>query len=310
MRTIYYNNSSNQQLACTRWYKYQIVAGAKTQKSRPLKAGSLFHDMAATATPATNIFTLTLETPARSKLYNTVDELTARKLAGLVTDGLSRGTIIPSAAREVCFQIDDTAAIALALQQNNGIELPADVRVIRIGTLDQIRYDADIDFVLIDDHKTTEKAIDGELIRNYDLKSQPFFYVIGLQDLAIQQPEDFKQLGLPEAALAAAAAGRIKFRYHLYSFGKDEILTTPYKLYHDLELEEYRRLIFEKEQLAVYLHLNPQASTKDGTLTGACYFCPFKTICSLHDPEAEADRFSKWPLGFEMYDPRKHGKHE
>jgi hypothetical protein len=310
MRTIYYNNSSNQQLACTRWYKYQIVAGARVQKSRPLKAGSLFHDMAATATPATNIFSLTLPTPSRSPLFDSVDELTARKLASLVMDGLAKNTINPAAAREICFQIDDTAKIAEALRNNNNIELPADTQVVRIGTLDQVIYHEDQDFIYIEDHKTTEKALDGEFIRNYELKSQPFFYVLGLRDLAIQDPEQFNKLNLPGPALAAAQAGRIKFRYHFYSFGKDEIVSSPPKLYHDLELAEYERLLFEKEQLAVYLHLYPAASTKDGTLTGACHFCPFKGICSLHDPELEADRFSKWPLGFEPHDPRNHGRHE
>ena len=162
---------------------------------------------------------------------------------------------------------------------------------------------------MIDDHKTTEKTIDGELLRNYDLKSQPFFYTIAMRDLALQDPEQFATMGLPAAALQAAINGRIKFRYHFYSFGKDEIVSTPYRLYNELELAEYERLFFEKELLAVYLHLNPAASTKDGTLTGACYFCPFKGICSLHDPEAEADRFSKWPLGFAEYNPADHAKH-
>lgn len=288
-RPIYLNNSSLEFLGCTRRYVYQVVMGANVPKDEPLKIGTLFHAYMKEITTGDACITLAgvlapnrfaaekAAVPDENKQLILADlACKARDLIKL-SDDMSQ--------REMWFEFDIEVDI-------NGEKYPVTV----CGTSDLREADHERKQAVVSDYKTTKKKIDADLMINYSLKSQMFFYSAALNILAANK------FGPP--FWEYARAGQLSRRYVLASYTDKRVFATPIEPISTATLDAFKKFIYEKAALAVYLHLYPEQSTKDGMSNNGCYFCPFKQVCIKHEPAAEARAIRDWHLGFSPYNPK------
>lgn len=294
MITVYFNNSLLEDLPCARRYSLKAIKGAVIPRDPNLKRGSIFHKYAEIVTNTSNAFDLALVSPP--KIAAGMEQNDRTLLVNQVLTARDKGFIKTDAAREFFFELDETDLLEPELQSN--------VKLLRVGTIDQMSYDIAEDFVNLEDHKTTKSYINAEFELTYKLKSQPLFYITAIQELARRNsPELLKVLG--ENGMIAARAGRIRWRYIFHSIVTYKSQPTQYQIFHDDELAAFLRMLAEKRNLAAFYHLNPHlADTKDGIMSNHCYFCKFKQICALQDPAKEQDAIEKWRFGFAPYDPK------
>jgi len=289
---IYLNNSSLEYLGCTRRYVYQVVRGAVVPKEMPLHIGTLFHaymrDISSGDAAITLAGPLAVNRFAAEKA-NVPDENIQLVLADLACQARDQIALADDTTnREMWFEFPITVTI-------DGE--PVDVTV--AGTSDLRSLEAG--HACISDYKTTKKKIDADLLVNYSLKSQLFFYAASMHLLrslgrvATDKMSDFWD---------AVKVGAISRRYIYASYTQKKVMVGAPEPISSDTLNQFIRLIDEKAHLAAYLHKYPERSTKDGMTTGGCYWCPFKSICTLHEPRLEARAIDAWYLGFQPYNPK------
>lgn len=284
--TIYLNNSSLPELACGTRYNYRILKGAIIPKSPELSTGLAFHDMMRTVEKDTHPLEIVQKPPASA---GSISQLTLLNLANLAVQ--TAGQIDLSGERELFLEYSASAEVRARYPDLADKSFNARF----CGTLDLISYDEAEDCIVITDYKTTQKKIDGKFFLDYALKSQRPFY-INLLSLTYYK--------LPKKYQAAAVNGRIKFRYIFVNYVDKTVHVQPAQYMHTDTLAQTLNVMYEKLALAVYYHLNPSASYKDGMFFGHCFFCPFKQLCSTFDPIKEQEMIEKWPYGFRIYDPQ------
>lgn len=293
---IYFNNSSLEDLPCGRRYLLRNIKGAKVPRDPKLTLGTIFHKFAEIIAPEDNVFTLTMMKKPNIN-YGETSSPTINHLANLACKSRDQGHTRAESAREYFFSLDETHLLEPEFRDK--------VTLLRVGTMDQVYYNPSTDTVDIPDYKTTSSVIDAKFLSNYAVKTQKFFYVDALQQVALREPEKFP-LKNSAAALIAAQEGRIRWQYIFVQLTTGNILAQPPNYLHQDELAAFRERLSERRNLAAFYHLNPQlADNKDGAFFNHCYFCPFRNeICSLNDPEKEKDAAAKWRYGFAPYDPQ------
>lgn len=292
---IYFNNSSLEDIACGRRYYLRNIKGAKVPRDPKLTLGVIFHKFAEIVRPEDNVFTLTMMKRPQINYGETLPS-TINQLANLAVKSSAQNHTRPTSAREWFFFIDETHLLEPELQSL--------VTLFRVGTMDQVVYNEADDCVEIPDYKTTSSKMDAKFFENYAVKTQKFFYVDALYQIANHYPDQFPLKD--DRALAAAKAGKIKWQYIFVDLNGQNIIAHPSAYLHDSELAAFRVRLSERRNLAAFYHTHQDliSSSKDGAFFNHCYFCPFRSsICSLNDPDKEADAINKWRYGFAPYDP-------
>lgn len=299
---IPFNNSSLSYLGCSRQYVYKVVRGAVEPPKIEFIYGKLFHKYMQLI-DETDI-AIFMQGPMCSPKWSTPEVMA---LKTNVPDQMQLALAVLACATRGRIQQDISTGIREGFFHT---KFPKDANapddVDPCGTVDLENYLEDSRCVLITDYKTTGKHITADLLLSYRLKSQLFFY-------AVCHVLRRKQLGRQNSELYdkiydAIINGRIMRRYVLVSY-KDptnlnkSILVDQPELIHQDVFDEFFRLMIEKAHYAKFLWEHPELSTKEGMATGACYFCSFKSICSLHNPLAEKQAIDKWQYGFKTYDP-------
>jgi hypothetical protein len=296
MKQIPLNNSSLEDMACTRRYVYRVVLGAVVPPEIKLRYGKLFHaymehitddDVSMFMAPVmgSNNFGPKWATPVFTELRKDISDTIQMQLAmwachvrDLLGDSLRQGK------REGFFRgtYDHLRTVDL------------------VGTIDLIHYDTANQLAVISDYKTTGKPISAATLLLYQLKSQLFFYAT-VKRMLLPKDRDLSPLEL------AIFQGRIGRRYILINYTAKTpdaaIHVGAVDPIHQDVLAEFEQLIHEKAALASFLHQHPDLSTKDGMSNGACYFCPYKQVCALNNPGEEKRAIERWPYGFAPYDP-------
>lgn len=292
--TIYFNNSSLQDLPCGQRYYLKVIRGARVPKEAYHDRGLIFHKLAELVTPDDSAMSMGMIN--KPDCLKSMEDNDAILLVNFILQARDAGHILPSAKREFYFELDETHLLEP--------DVIGDNKLLRVGTIDQVHYNEKDNFIDIDDHKTTTKTINPEFMQGYVLKSQPMFYITAIKDMAWKTPKEFtKTFGA--AATEAAAQGRIRWRYLFHQLVQRKTLATSYTLYHDDELASFERVLNEKRNLVAFYHKNPTlCRTKDGIMSGHCYFCAFKSICALMNPEKEEQAIESWKLGFTPYNPK------
>jgi len=175
---------------------------------------------------------------------------------------------------------------------------PAARQPVLCGTIDHILYDQTEDAAIITDYKSTAKPLDLALESSYALTFQRWFYIIAasLDD------------SLPDNIKSAIAKDRIKFRYCFANYETNTYLLQTPEWVNVLDLAKARELLMDKILLAQAIVSNPALAIPDGTTTGACYSCAFRSICLAKNP-ADAQAFmDNWCLGYKPYYPRHDDK--
>lgn len=284
MSKFYVNNSSFPYLACSRQYYFRVVKGLKQppggNKYTPL--GLAFHEVMkgkAERTIGNVSLDLILEVknstnipPLMAKLPAKASQIQIAMMADRVFD--ENQPIYADCKAEYEFVTacaDDTATAPDAL---------------RAGTIDLLSFDASADRLDIIDYKTTSKPIDGNLMRNYKLSSQRFFYLSALYDIADTLPAHYAD---------AIRNHRVGFRYCYVSMEKPEYVLEPPSLVDLTELHTFRKLFQERIILAQALHDDHSLAVPEGILSGLCWKCPFAPIC------AGAYTEDSWPYGQAPY---------
>ena len=278
---FFFNNSCLPLLTCSKQYHLRVVRGLKPPPggNKYLAAGTAFHKMMQlVGTEACPNLQLALLFGDKTKLHKTIQAIPESQALQLAKVGQriyeEHPELYKDAQREFYFEYQDP---------NVG---PAT----RCGTIDLITYDAATDTVILTDYKTTAKPIDGSLITNYTLSSQRFFYLLAAY-----------YLDLPEHYIKAIAASRLAWRYCFVSYEKDEYhLATP-ALVDLTELETFAGLFTEKAYYAAALHEDSTLALKEGILNGACWKCPYTSICTAAD---ETKLIESWPYGTAPYNAR------
>lgn len=285
------NNSSLEDMGCSRRYVYRVVYGARVPQVPRLRAGKLFHKFMQVISPEDHPLFMTTggneNAPIAAK-YNT-DEFKAL-FRDVAPDTQIR---MANLARAVA---DVLAADLAEGRREYYFDIPTDTKGVHaVGTIDLVNTFDDAGYTTtITDYKTTERPINGDIVMDYALKSQLFFYSAALR---LSDGDDTLQY---------------RRRYVIVGYGSrhtspdinKSILVQQPELIHQHQLEMFAEMIQEKAQIASFLHNNPGLSTKDGMTNGVCKFCAFRQICALNNPEKEADAFARWPLGFEPYNPK------
>lgn len=297
---IYFNNSGLDELACPRRYLYRVIKGARTLKSPELSIGKIFHAFMRDVKPGESIFDLlTLRAPPEGS--KDLSPTTLHTLADLACQLAAQPNVFhPIHYRELFFSFDNTEAV----RSLSPYPFPAELTLNYCGTTDVLSYDPEEDCAVVTDYKTTKKDMNAEFYTSYSLKSQPFFYILALIKAAA--------LGLlpnvDKAILLALMRRRVKFRYIFVNYVRQSYDVRIPQYLNDATLEAMEKSFEEKAALAAFLHCNPtfQVASKDGMFSNHCYFCAFKRVCALQDPQAEEDAMEKWPLGFATYNPQNY----
>lgn len=281
------NNSSLEDMGCSRRYVYRVVYGARVPQVPRLRAGKLFHKFMQVISPEDHPLFMTTggndSAPIAAK-YNT-DEFKAL-FKDVAPDTQIR---LANLAREIGNILADDLASG---KREYYFDIPTDTAGVHaVGTIDLLNVVGET--TTVTDYKTTERPINGDIVMDYALKSQLFFYSAAL-------------------LLESPILNPFKRRYVIVGYGSrhassdlnKSILVQQPELIHQHQLEMFAEMIQEKAQIASFLHHNPGLSTKDGMTNGVCKFCAFRQICALNNPEKEADAFARWPLGFEQYNPK------
>jgi hypothetical protein len=298
---IPFNNSSLDYLGCSRRYVYRVIMGAVEPPKIEFQYGKLFHRFMQEIDD-TDI-AIFMQGPMCSPKWSTPDILA---LKANVPPNMQLALAVLACATRDKLQPDI----------NNGIregffttKFPTDAGVPDeldpCGTVDLENYHESSRCVVLTDYKTTHKPITADLILSYRLKSQLFFYAVCHVFKRKLNPRLNSEL--MDKIYDAIVNGRIMRRYVIVSYkdptsDKAIYVDTPELIHQDV-FDEFYRLMIEKAHLAKFLWEHPETSTKEGMATNGCFFCPFKTVCALHNPLAEKDAIKKWQYGFKPYDP-------
>lgn len=296
MNTISFDNSSLAEMVCSRRYVYKVVRGAIVPPESALRYGKLFHKFMELIDE--NDVAMFMAPVAGSELYG--PKWAAPDIQAL-RDTVPHN-IQMQLAMHACTLRDKLGAQLLQGNREGFFSIKhGEVPNLNIvGTIDLTNYPEETDTALITDFKTTGKPITADKLLMYKCSSQIFFYAASRQQIAMER-------GPSSPMEVAFAAGRIARRYILinYTAKTPEAaihIGEPEPIHQDV-LAEYRALISEKAQLARFLHDNPHVSTRDGMSNGGCFFCAFKSICSLNNPQAERLAIDQWSYGFSPYNP-------
>lgn len=287
--SILLDNSALEEMVCSRRYVYRCVMGANKPSEPSLRYGKLFH--------------------AYMKYIDNSD------LSIFMAGALLAPKWNTDEFKELRQQIPDTIQLQLAVHACTVFSLleeelktskregffryphPMVEGVDICGTMDLRGY-REPGRVLITDYKTTGKPINGDLLMSYKLKSQLFFYAVA--SMYGLDPKD------NSLAADAIRKGLISRRYIIVNYkdnSKHGVHIGEIEPIHIDVLKEFESFIHEKALVAKFLHEHPEASTRDGMSNGGCFFCPYKSVCSKHDPTAEANAIKAWPYGFSPYNP-------
>ena len=293
---IHLDNSSLAEMVCSRRYVYRVVKGAVVPPDQSLRYGKLFHKFMELIDE--NDVAMFMAPVAGAELYG--PKWTTPEVAALRQD--VPANIQMQLAMHAC-SLRDKLGVQLTSGNREGyfsyphVEVP-DLMV--VGTIDLTNYLEEHDCALITDYKTTGKPITADKLLMYKCSSQLFFYAAARQKIAWNK-------GMQTPLENAFRAGRIARRYILINYTaktpEAAIHIGEPELIHQDVLAEYASLISEKAQLADFLHKCPEFSTRDGMSNNGCFFCAFKSICSLNNPQAERLAIEQWPYGFSHYNP-------
>lgn len=305
MNTIWLNNSSLAPLLnCPRQYVYRTIYGLRYARDISLNIGLAFHHFMRVVEPGDNETMLLFVKPPDKPIADAVANLTMQKLATLAIRLHSELPQNDTVLREQFLSVNTSA-----LLNPDVIKLPADTEVRDALTLDRtevVTLGNNGPYLLLTDYKTTHKPVahsDNHVM--YSLSSQLRFYLTRLRYAAAtgQLPAAFQ----PYAELITA--GRIATRYIYINYTdkavkpSDQIFICEPRTYTQDELDTFVSQVDDRRMLAAFLGLNPHLANKDGIMTGACFKCPYQSICLLGNPGLEQTAVQNWPLGRAPYDP-------
>lgn len=299
---IPFNNSSLADLACSRRYVYTVVKGAVIPPKIEFVYGKLFHKYMQLIDESD--IAIFMQGPMTAPKWSTPEVMALR---ANVSDQMQLALAVLACATRDRLADDIRTGIREGFFHTKftpDSEAPGDVDP--CGTVDLENYLEDSRCVLITDYKTTGKPITADLILSYRLKSQLFFYAVCHVLRRKQQGQNTSELH--DKIYDAIINGRIMRRYVLVSYkdptnlNKSIVVDQPELIHQDV-FDEFFRMMVEKAHLASFLWQHPELSNKEGMSNGACFFCAFKSICSLHNPLAEKQAIEKWQYGFKPYDP-------
>lgn len=308
MTTIWFNNSSLPSLLnCPRQYVYRHVYGLRYIKDPSLQIGSAFHHYMKVVDKGDNLLSLSMfpDKKLPPKLSEAIAEQTQVRLATLALRTHSLLETGQPFVRETFCSFDTSRLLNPAV-----ITLPPDYRIMDALTLDrgeQVTLGMNGPYFLITDYKSTHKPLkSADLHTSYRLASQLRFYATALIYAAQNNllPPEFK----PYAELLSD--GRVATRYVYVNYtdkaaekDSDQIFVCDPHIYGQAELDAFRAQVADRRLLAAFIGTNPHLAQKDGIMSGACFKCPYSSICLLGNPMLEATAVDTWPLGRAPYDP-------
>ena len=293
MTEFYLDNSSLEEMVCTRRYVLRVVYGLRRPPEPSLRYGKLFHlfmkyiedsDLAIFMAPPLPLADK-WNTPEFQEARAQIPDLIQMQLAihaCTIRDQL--GPVLSAGVREGFYSFPH----------------PTIPGCIVCGTLD-LRY-LEAPWIRVIDYKSTGKPISGDLLLSYKLKSQMFFYAATKRMQARLRLDSNCLSGTDRAFLD----GNVRRQYVIASYKSNDPHSVNLGEVEDVHqdvLDEFDALITEKAHLARFLHDHPEKSTRDGMTNDGCRFCPFKSICSLNNPQKELHAINNWPYGTAKYDP-------
>jgi len=294
MTEFFLDNSSLESLVCTRRYVLHVVFGLKRPPEPSLRYGKLFHLYMKYIDESDLAIFMAPPLPSADK-WNTPELLEAR---AQIPDTIQMQLAIHACA------IRDRLGAQLSQGVREGFYQFPHPRIpgaIVCGTID-LRSERQ-PWVLLTDYKSTGKPITGDLLQSYQLKSQMFFYASTKRMHARIKAGNKEPLSPVDIAYLE---GNVQRQYIIASYKSNDahaVNIGEIEPIHQDVLDEYDALIEEKASLARYLHDNPEKSTRDGMTNDGCRFCPYKSICSLNNPQKEQHAIKQWAYGYGKYDP-------
>lgn len=306
MNTIWVNNSSFPSLLnCPRQYVYRVIYGLRYIKDPSMTIGSGFHHFMSVVQDEDVPAILELVRSLPDKIKNVLPNAQITRLADLAVRTHQRLRTGEPFVRETFVEIDTAS-----LLNPDVIQLPDNVRIRDAMTLDRgevVRLGINGEYFLLTDYKTTHKPLQrADLHIGYKLSSQLRFYAKTLIFAARtgQLPATL------EPYTELLKDGRIATRYVYVNYTdkaaekpQDQIYVGDPVLYTPDELDTFTKQVNDRRMLAAFIALNPQHAHKDGIMSGACYKCPYTSICLLGNPVLEQTAVENWALGRAPYDP-------
>lgn len=178
-------------------------------------------------------------------------------------------------------------------------QLP-DCNVHLLATID--RVDHVNEYVRILDYKTTGKVRLDEVMNEYAMRLQVYFY------LWLVMKYGYKFLS-PEAS-EAVQNGKVFGQICLIGKNTNPVRiqnSVPYMLPADM-MDEIERLVDDSiDKARVILHNATQGiiADREGFLYGACKGCAYNVICLTNDTQRQLEYMAGWPRETTPYDPMK-----
>jgi hypothetical protein len=289
MSSFYVNNSSLPITTCAKRYYLTVGRGLKTPPggSKYTTIGLAFHDLMAEAKVGESTGAKGLIAPPDGSFLSKITSVQRAQVALLAEKILTEHPEMfgPDTIRERWFEIP--------------LDVPGpDLRPVLCGTIDHIMYDPAEDAVIITDYKSTAKPLDTSLETSYQLTFQRWFYMIAAE------LDD----SLPDNIKAAIKAGRLKFRYCFANYETNTYLLQTPEWVSIPDLDRARVMLMDKILLAQAIVSHPELAIPEGTMNGACFSCPFKSICAARTLEESKQLEDNWFLGYKPYYPRHDDK--
>lgn len=295
---IYYDNSANAELTCHRRAQYRLLYGIESKPSAEMLFGSAAHRvLECICRGATDSYDdknqpIPFGQPLAAQYIEQIPQL--------VDDATTRFTLnslqLPKFRVLVRWLLDHEIAPTPIIIHHGipAVELKFTVphgELVLCGTMDNITIENDT--LVVTDYKFTTSKYPSDYLRDYNLKTQLWFYMYVIKHWGSQFLPS-KYIGMPLAA-------RIRAVFYENGLDTRDTTLTLYSDYIDQEMSRIMTTMVGRLREVIAYHNVGELAPKTGMATGACYKCPYAYICQLHNDKEERKQIEQAPKS--QYNP-------